>query len=87
MRKKPYPRNSDIEEAILYIYSRKPFIHPDEFPEEVKRTLKEKGFYTGLVTVKRIWRVYEEMIKKKRLYDFLLVTEEILDVDRKSGFM
>ncbi len=75
-RKKPYPRNSDIAEAIKEVMSRNPLIHPGDFVDYVKRLLEEKGFYTGLVTGKRIWRIYERMVKRGEIVDFLDVVKE-----------
>lgn len=73
--KKPYPKNSDIRNAIIEVLSRDIIEHPDSFPEHVYRKLEDKGFYTGLLTVKRIWRIYEEMVRKKWLDDVLGVIE------------
>ena len=73
MRKKPYPRNYDIENAIFYVAGNKFFIHPDDLVREVVKILEERGFYTGLVTPKRIWRIYEKMVKQGKIYDFFLV--------------
>ena len=69
--KKPYPCNTEIQEAILEVLSKKPYIHPLDFTDEVKKVLQERGFFTGLVTAKRIWRLYEEMVRKGRIYDIL----------------
>ena len=73
MRKKPYPKNSDIEDAILYIAANKVFIHPDDFFFEIIKFLEKNGFFTGLVTAKRVWKIYEQMVKKGKIYDFLMV--------------
>ena len=70
-RKKPYPHNLDIEEAIKEVLAKKPHIHPLDFPDEVRKKLQEKGFHTGLVSGKRIWKIYEEMVRKGRIYDVL----------------
>ena len=75
-RKKPYPHNSDIEEAIKEVLADKPHIHPLDFPDEVRKKLEEKGFYVGLVSGKRIWRIYEELVKKRGYPDVLGVVIE-----------
>ncbi len=70
-RKLPYPHNKDIEEAIRRVIAKKPYLRPEEFYDEVIRELREMGFYPGLVTVKRVWRIYEEMVRKGRIPDVL----------------
>ncbi|BAF34714.1 hypothetical protein APE_0240a [Aeropyrum pernix K1] len=62
-RKRRYPSNSDIAEAIKELagYAR---VDPQSFPERVREKLEEQGFYTGLVTDERIWRVYETLLRK-----------------------
>ncbi|HDM23504.1 hypothetical protein DRO02_04290 [archaeon] len=74
MRKKPYPRNSDIVEAIKIVASRYPFIGPEELPFKVVEILEDKGFFTGHVTDKRIWRLYAEAVKRGLIPNFLEVT-------------
>jgi len=74
--KKPYPKNNDIRDAIIEVLSKEIIEHPEVFPEHVYRRLEEKGFYVGLLTIKRIWRIYEEMVKKKWLDDVLNVVQE-----------
>lgn len=81
-RRKKYPHNKDIEEAIRELLSKKPHIHPLDFIDEVKKVLEEKKFYTGLVSGKRVWRIYEEMVRKGRIYDILgVVTQTPKDLD------
>jgi len=74
--KKSYPRNSDIRSAILWVLSENPLISPNDFPSEVIALLKRKGFYVGLVNIKRIWRTYENMVRKGEIYDILDVVVE-----------
>ncbi len=74
-RKKPYPHNSDIADAILESLSRYPLLTPQEFPSKVIEILQEKGFYTRLVSVKRIWRIYEKMVRRREIYDALDVVK------------
>lgn len=66
-----YPHNPDIIEAILELLSRKPYVHPLDFVDEVRKVLEEKGFYTGLVTAKRIWRLYRLLVERGRIPDIL----------------
>jgi len=67
--KKKYPRNEDVKEAIrkstLYIG------HPHDFPDIVFEKLKAEGFDTTFLNRRRIWRLYEEMVRKKEIDDFL----------------
>jgi len=75
-RKKPYPRDSDIRDAILrtlYLY---PLVKPYDFAEKVIEVLEEEGYYTGLVNVKRVWRVYEKMVRRGEMYDYLDVVKD-----------
>ena len=76
MVKKPYPRNDDIAEAVLEVVGI-PTLKPEDFPDRVRRVLEEKGFYTGLVTNKRVWRVYETLVRKGRIYDTLGVVQNL----------
>ena len=73
--KKPYPRNDDVAEAVLEAVS-KPTLKPEELPDAVRRLLEERGFYAGLVTDKRVWRIYETLVRKGRLYDVLGVVQD-----------
>ncbi len=70
-RKRAYPHNEDIAEVIVEVLSSKPWISPLDFVDEVRKKLEEKGFFTGLVSAKRIWRLYREMVEKGRISDVL----------------
>jgi len=72
--KKPYPRNKDIRQTIIEVLN-EGLIYPQELIEEVKKKLEERGFYTGLVSTKRIWRLYEEMVRKGFIPDYLDVVK------------
>jgi len=71
VKKLRYPRNSDIAEAIVRALSENPLMHPSELYDEVLERLRAKKFYVGLVTPKRVWRVYEEMVRRGEIYDVL----------------
>jgi|FaiFalDrversion2_1042247.scaffolds.fasta_scaffold95074_1 hypothetical protein len=73
--KKGYPRNEDVREAIIEALS-KFFDHPSLFPYAVYEILESKGFNTKYLSYKRIWRLYEEMVKKGKIYDVLNVIKE-----------
>lgn len=75
-KKKPYPKNSDIAKAIIQLLSLNPLVKPEEFVDSVKSLLERNGFYVKLVTPKRVWRIYENMVKKGQIYDYLLVVKE-----------
>lgn len=75
-RKKPYPHNDDIAEAILDALWKYPLVKPVEFYDKIISILKEKGFYTGLVNRRRVWRVYEDMVKKRKMPDYLMVIRD-----------
>ena len=76
MVKKPYPRNDDIAEAILEVVGI-PTLKPEDLPDRVRRVLEERGFYTGLVADKRVWRIYETLVRRGRIYDVLGVVQEL----------
>ncbi|WP_069806938.1 hypothetical protein [Vulcanisaeta thermophila] len=71
VRRKPYPHNTDILNAIMRVLSREPLIKPMEFPDKVRRELENEGFYVGLVSTRRIWRVYEDAVRRGFIYDYL----------------
>ncbi len=73
-RRLPYPSGRDIAEAVeeaSRIFSG----HPDEFPEFVLEVLRDKGFYVGHVTIKRIWRTYESLVRRGVMGDRLGVMD------------
>ncbi len=70
-RKRPYPHNKDILEAIKKVLSREPWINPLDFPDKVREQLERDGFYTGLVSTRRIWRIYEEAVRRGFIRDYL----------------
>jgi len=69
-KKKPYPTSRDVVEAIIEAV-RTFSGHPDEFPEYVLEVLRSKGFDVRHVTVKRIWRTYELLVRKGVIGDRL----------------
>lgn len=54
-----------------------PTLKPEDLPDRVRRVLEERGFYTGLVTDKRVWRIYETLVRRGRIYDVLGVVQEL----------
>lgn len=76
MRSKGYPHTSDIAEAIMEVLANEVYVKPEQFYDKVRSRLKAKGFKTSYMTVKRVWRVYEEMVRKGRIYDVLGVVED-----------
>ncbi|MEM2274249.1 MAG: hypothetical protein QXD46_02660 [Thermofilum sp.] len=72
--RKPYPRNSDIVEALKEVLS-EVILSPDELPQRVRARLEEKGFYAGLVSDKRVWSLYEKLVREGRLPDSLGVVQ------------
>jgi len=74
-RRLPYPTKRDISDAVIEAV--KMFHgHPDEFPDLVMEILEERGFYTGFVTIRRIWRIYEELVRKRIIGDYLDVLHD-----------
>ena len=70
-RQKRYPSNKDVAEAIIEVASTYGFAGPQDFPTAVRGNLEVKGFYTGLVNDKRIWRTYETLVRNGRMRDYL----------------
>jgi hypothetical protein len=74
-RRLPYPRGRDLAEAVVEA-ARLYAGHPDGFPDFVLEVLEAKGFYTGHVTVKRIWRMYESLVRRGVIGDLLGVVDD-----------
>ncbi len=70
-RKIPYPSTRDIARAIIETTKIFQGESPDDFPEEVRRYLRNLGYDTRHVTDKRIWRMYEIMARKGVIRDAL----------------
>lgn len=70
-RKARYPTSRDIVEAVIRASERARGLHPSEFPDLVYRILEEWGFSTRFVTIKRIWRVYENLVNRGVISDVL----------------
>lgn len=66
-----YPSSRDIVEAIIKASSQAHGMHPNDFPDLVYTILEEQGFNTKFVTVKRIWRVYENLVHRGVISDVL----------------
>ncbi len=74
-RRKHYPSSRDLVEAVKEAALRARGLHPDDFPSLVIEILREKGFDTDLVTIKRIWRTYEKLVRTGVIPDTLGVVE------------
>ncbi len=70
-RKKKYPSSKDITDAVIEASYMAAGVSPEDFPDLVRRILEEKGFYTGLVNDKRVWRVYETLVRRRVIRDVL----------------
>ncbi len=68
--KKPYPSSRELAE-IIAVAARAYQGSPNEFPGYVIELLEERGYYTGHVTIKRIWRMYEKLVERKVIIDYL----------------
>lgn len=58
--------------SVIYEYF---LIEPQTFYEVVIDKLRKEGFNTKHVTVKRVWKVYEKMVKEKIIDDVLSVAK------------
>ncbi len=71
-KKLRYPSSRDVYEAVKEaVRSISPELNPADFPDVVRDILKSRGFYTGLVSDKRIWRAYRILVAKKSIPDIL----------------
>lgn len=66
-----YPTSRDIVETVKEVALTIRGIHPHDFPEIVLQALKDKGFDTSYVTIKRIWRTYEKLVREGVIPDTL----------------
>ncbi len=58
-----------IQKALTYD------VGPQDFVDLVYELLEKEGFETKFTTVKRIWRTYEEMVRKGFILDYLDVVK------------
>lgn len=72
-RKLRYPSNRDIAEAVRSVSGSVGV--PEDLFAAVREYLESRGFYTGLVSERRVWMVYEGLVRKKAIRDFLGVLE------------
>jgi len=79
-RKKKYPSRKDLMNAIKKALG-KVILHPHDFPQAVYEVLMEEGFDCSYLTIKRIWKTYEEMVRRGEIYDILDV---VVDKRNKS---
>jgi len=84
-RRKGYPHTSDIMEAIMDVLAKEVYVKPEQFYDKVKAKLEDRGFNTSYMTVKRVWKAYEEMVRRGRIYDVLGVVEEYDAGDATMG--
>ena len=68
--KKPYPSSRELAEVIL-VGAKTYQGSPNEFPEYIIELLEERGYYAGHVTIKRIWRMYEKLVERGVIIDYL----------------
>ena len=74
-KRKPYPTSRELASVIMYAVAAFEG-HPNDFPDYVYRLLEQKGYSTRFVTVKRIWAMYEKLVRKKVISDRLGVVIE-----------
>jgi hypothetical protein len=71
-KKLRYPSSRDVYEAVKEAARNvSPEISPADFPDIVREVLRLRGFYTGLVSDKRIWRAYRVLVAKRSIPDVL----------------
>ncbi|MEM4575919.1 MAG: hypothetical protein QW701_00505 [Candidatus Nezhaarchaeales archaeon] len=74
-RKKGYPHTSDVIRTIMKVLADESYVKPESFYDKVKAKLEAEGFKTSYLTIKRVWRTYEEMVTKGIIYDVLNVVK------------
>jgi len=65
------PSSRDLARIVAQAALQARGINPDEFPDIVLQLLEEEGFNTRYVTVKRIWRTYETLVRRGVIPDTL----------------
>lgn len=70
-RKVKLPSSRDLAEVVAEAALQARGVPPEEFPNIVLKLLEERGFYTKYVSEKRIWRVYESLVRRRVIPDTL----------------
>ena len=70
-RKVRLPSSRDLAEVVAEAALQARGVPPEEFPGIVIRLLEERGFYTKYVNERRIWRVYESLVRRRVIPDTL----------------
>lgn len=71
-----YPRGGDVEKAVLKAVLEGLALTPQELYEAVLSLLEAEGFYCRHLNVKRVWRVYEGLVRRGRMPDWYGVVRE-----------
>jgi len=66
-----YPTSRDLAEVVREAALGSPSIDPSEFPDLVRGLLRSRGYYAGLVTDKRVWRTYENLVRRGVIPDVM----------------
>ena len=74
-RKAHYPTSRVLVQTIIELSYTCRGIHPHEFPRLILDYLERKGFDTRYITIKRIWNVYESLVKRHVITDVFGVVE------------
>ena len=70
-----YPSSKDVVEAVIEATKMARTIHPNDFPSLALKILEDRGYNVKHVTVKRIWRTYEMLVRKGVISDVLHVVK------------
>ncbi|MCE4601971.1 MAG: hypothetical protein F7B18_02180 [Desulfurococcales archaeon] len=68
------PSNREIAEAVIEA-ARAWEGSPEDFPDAVRSLLEDWGYNTRYVNDKRIWRIYETLVRRGAMRDTLGVVE------------
>ncbi len=74
-RRKNYPTSKVIVETVKEAALSVRGIHPHDFPSIVLQILRDRGYDVEYVTIKRIWRIYEKLVRSGVIPDTLRVVE------------
>ena len=71
-KKLRYPSSREVYDAVKEaVRSISPELNPADFPEVVREILRSRGYYTGFVSDRRVWRAYRILVSKRAIPDVL----------------
>jgi len=80
MVRKKYPVNDVLKNIVSEVTLNREY-QPFELLKIVTKRLEELGFYTGHVTIKRVWRIYETVKNENNGSRKMNVLSTIIDLE------